>query len=105
MKFDPPQIRVGGLSGRVYVITHGKEVETPNGPCIEASRKYDVTDQLAAAAAEKLLNEGVASFLRARIRSSPIRAHPSAAVWSSGAIPEGSHTRSRSVRPSSTAAE
>lgn len=52
MRFDPPQIRVGELSGRVYVITHGKEVNTPTGPGIEASRKYDVTDQFESVAAE-----------------------------------------------------
>jgi hypothetical protein len=53
VKFDPPQLRVGGLSGRVYVITHGKEIQTANGPGIEASRKYDVTEQFEAVAREK----------------------------------------------------
>jgi hypothetical protein len=53
MKFDPPQLRVGGLSGNVYVITHGKEIDTPSGPGIEASRKYDVTEQFEAVAREK----------------------------------------------------
>jgi hypothetical protein len=57
MKFDPPQLRTGELSGRIYVITHGKEIETPNGPGIEASRKYDVTDQFWALAKEKLLGD------------------------------------------------
>lgn len=43
MKFDPPLLTRGPLSGKVYVITHGK-IDTENGH-IEASRKYDVTGQ------------------------------------------------------------
>lgn len=52
MKFDPPQLRIGGLSKRVLVITHGKEIETASGPGIEASRKYDVHKQFEAVARE-----------------------------------------------------
>ena len=48
-KFDSPQLRRGGLSDSVYVITHGKEIDLPNGKKgIEASVKYDVTDQFEA---------------------------------------------------------
>jgi hypothetical protein len=52
-QFDPPQIRVGGLSGRVQCITHGKEIDLPNGEKgIESSRKYDVHDQFETVARE-----------------------------------------------------
>lgn len=58
MKFDPPQLRRGPLSGRVYVVTHGKEIDLPNGEKgINASRKYDVTDQFDALVAESLSHE------------------------------------------------
>jgi hypothetical protein len=52
MKFDPPILSRGGLSGRIYVITHGKEEPHPNAEraaqghtLITASVKYDVTEQ------------------------------------------------------------
>lgn len=48
-KLDPPQLRSGPLSGRVLVITHGKF----EGDYLEASRKYDVTDQFDALARER----------------------------------------------------
>lgn len=38
-----PRIRLGGLSGKVYVVTHGKEVTNAKGTFLEASRKYDAT--------------------------------------------------------------
>ncbi len=48
MKFDPPLLTVGPLSGKVYVVTHGKRYPHPTiegETIIEASIKYDVTDQ------------------------------------------------------------
>lgn len=48
---DPPQLRTGGLSGRVYVITHGRYLD--GGKHLEATRKYDVTDQFEALAKER----------------------------------------------------
>lgn len=45
-KLDPPQLRRGDLSGRIYVVTHGKFSE--DGSYLDASRKYDVTDQFEA---------------------------------------------------------
>lgn len=48
MKFDPPVLTRGPLSGRVYVVTHGKVLPHPTREgesMIDASRKYDVTDQ------------------------------------------------------------
>jgi hypothetical protein len=52
VKFDPPILSRGGLSGRVYVITHGKVEPHPNPEyaargesMVTASRKYDVTEQ------------------------------------------------------------
>lgn len=51
MKFDPPILSRGGLSGRIYVITHGKIEPHPTKPeqtLITASKKYDVTDQFEA---------------------------------------------------------
>ena len=57
MKFDPPRLTEGPLSGNVYVVTHGKEYPNPNpnvaGTIIEASVKYDVTDQFEALAAKR----------------------------------------------------
>lgn len=47
-QLDPPRLRVGYLSGEVYVITHGK-VE---GDTLVASRKHEVTDQFEAVAKE-----------------------------------------------------
>lgn len=38
-----PRIRVGGLSQKVYVVTHGKEIKNDKGTFLEASRKYDAT--------------------------------------------------------------
>ena len=52
MRFDPPRLRIGGLSGRVQVITHGKEIDLPKGKGIEASKKYDVHDQFETVARE-----------------------------------------------------
>lgn len=43
-----PQLRVGGLSQKVYVVTHGKEKDG----MLEATRKYDVQDQFEAVAHE-----------------------------------------------------
>jgi hypothetical protein len=48
MKFEPPILSRGPISGRVYVITHGKIEPHPTGPgqtMVTASVKYDVTDQ------------------------------------------------------------
>lgn len=53
MKFDPPILSRGGLTGRIYVITHGKVLPHPTRAgetLIEASKKYDVTDQYEALA-------------------------------------------------------
>ncbi len=53
MKFNPPLLRQGPLSGKVYVVTHGKEYPHPTiegETIIEASVKYDVTDQFEALA-------------------------------------------------------
>lgn len=47
-ELDPPQLRVGGLSNAVYVVTHGKQ----KGNTLIASQKYDVTDQFEAVAKE-----------------------------------------------------
>jgi hypothetical protein len=47
MKFDPPILTRGPLSGRVYVVTHGKVLDKGQ---IEATRKYDVTEQFDALA-------------------------------------------------------
>lgn len=51
MKLDPPMLSRGGLSGRVYVITHGKVEPHPTKPdktMVTASVKYDITDQFEA---------------------------------------------------------
>lgn len=54
MKFDPPRLSVGGLSGRVYVTTHGRIVGEKDGlELIESSVKYDVTDQFEALIADR----------------------------------------------------
>lgn len=47
MKFDPPFLTRGPLSGRVMVVTHGKIIghDEQGRPKIQASVKYDVTDQ------------------------------------------------------------
>lgn len=52
-KLDRPQLRVGGLSQKVYVITHGKIVERKEGGSyLDASRKYDVHEQFETVARE-----------------------------------------------------
>lgn len=55
MKFDPPFLTRGPLSGAIYVITHGKirGYDDKGRPLIEASRKYDVTEQFNALTAEQ----------------------------------------------------
>ena len=52
MRFDPPRLTRGPLSGKVYVITHGFEEPHPSGQgtILTASKKYDVTDQFEALA-------------------------------------------------------
>jgi hypothetical protein len=47
MKFDPPRLMRGPLSGRIYVVTHGKILshDTDRRERIQASLKYDVTAQ------------------------------------------------------------
>lgn len=48
MKFDPPILTEGPLSGAVFVVTHGKILPHPTvdgETIIESSKKYDVTDQ------------------------------------------------------------
>ncbi len=58
MKLDPPRLSVGGLSGRVYVTTHGKIIGEMDGrELIESSVKYDVTDQFDALAAERAVSD------------------------------------------------
>lgn len=48
MKFDPPRLARGPLSGKVYVITHGT-IDVCTCTCgmehITASVKYDITEQ------------------------------------------------------------
>lgn len=55
MKFDPPILSTGPLSGSVYVVTHGKVEQHPSGgpPVVIASVKYDVTDQFDALAEQR----------------------------------------------------
>jgi hypothetical protein len=48
MKLDPPLLTEGPLSGRVYVVTHGKVEPHPTREgesMVTASVKYDVTEQ------------------------------------------------------------
>lgn len=48
MKFDPPLLTEGPLSGAVFIVTHGKVLPHPTREgetIIEASVKYDITDQ------------------------------------------------------------
>jgi hypothetical protein len=55
-KFDPPLLTEGPLSGCVYVVTHGKIRPHPTlegETIVEASVKYDVTDQFEALAAKR----------------------------------------------------
>jgi len=56
MKFDPPYLYRGGLSGRVFVATHGKKLP---GQIVEASVKYDVTDQYAGLTASLPVSDGM----------------------------------------------
>lgn len=56
MKFDPPLLTEGPLTGKVYVVTHGKRESNPNRPdedMVIASVKYDVTDQFEGLAARR----------------------------------------------------
>lgn len=54
MKLDPPRLVRGALSGRIFVVTHGKIIghDSAGREQIEASVKYDVTDQYEALKAE-----------------------------------------------------
>lgn len=47
MKFEPPRLTRGPISGRIFVVTHGKILgySDEGRERIEASRKYDVTEQ------------------------------------------------------------
>jgi hypothetical protein len=53
-KLDPPLLTRGPVSGRVYVVTHGKVTgEDDEGrQRVEASVKFDVTDQFDALVSE-----------------------------------------------------
>lgn len=56
MKFDPPLLNEGPLSGAVFVVTHGKVHPHPTREgetMIEASVKYDVTEQFEALAEKR----------------------------------------------------
>jgi hypothetical protein len=54
MKFDPPRLTRGPLSGAIFVVTHGKIVGEKDGrELVESSVKYDVTDQYEALKAEE----------------------------------------------------
>ena len=46
-KLDPPLLTRGPVSGRVYVVTHGKVTghDDEGRQRVEASVKFDVTDQ------------------------------------------------------------
>lgn len=55
-KLDPPLLTEGPVSGRVYVVTHGKVEPHPRiegQTIVTASRKYDVTEQFDALAARR----------------------------------------------------
>lgn len=57
MKLDPPMLTEGPLSGKVYVVTHGKVEPHPTEDgktMVIASVKYDVTDQFEALVASRL---------------------------------------------------
>lgn len=56
MKFNPPKLTTGPLSGRVFVVTHGKVTghDDEGREQIEASVKYDVTDQFERLAREHI---------------------------------------------------
>lgn len=51
-QLNPPLLRVGGLSGDVYIVTHGKEVRNDKGTYIDATRKYKATGEFEAVAKE-----------------------------------------------------
>lgn len=56
MKFDPPLLTEGPLSGKVFVVTHGKVEPHPTREgetMITASVKYDVTEQFEVLAANR----------------------------------------------------
>jgi hypothetical protein len=56
MKLDPPLLTEGPLSGRVYVVTHGKVEPHPTREgesMVIASVKYDVTEQFNALAVKR----------------------------------------------------
>lgn len=56
MKFDPPLLTEGGLSGRIYVVTHGKIEPHPTiegETMIIASVKYDITENFEALVAKR----------------------------------------------------
>jgi hypothetical protein len=46
-RFDPPRLTFGPLSGRVYIVSHGKDLGDGN---VEATKKYDITNQFEALA-------------------------------------------------------
>ena len=55
-KLDPPMLTEGPLTGAVFVVTHGKVSPHPTiegATMVEASVKYDVTDQFDALAARR----------------------------------------------------
>lgn len=67
-KFDPPLLVEGALSGSVFVVTHGKRRPHPtiaDEELIEASVKYDVTDQFEELAAKRSAQEVKADDPRA----------------------------------------
>lgn len=39
-----PVLRVGGISSKVYVVTHGKVTSSGEKTYLDATRKYDVTN-------------------------------------------------------------
>jgi hypothetical protein len=56
MKLNPPMLTEGPLSGRVYVVTHGKVEPHPTEEgrtMVTASVKYDVTEQFEVLAARR----------------------------------------------------
>jgi hypothetical protein len=58
MKLDPPRLSIGGLSGRVYVTTHGQIVGHEGGrELIQSEVKYDVTEQFYALADDLLTRQ------------------------------------------------
>lgn len=53
-KLDPPRLSRGGLTGRIFVTTHGKILghDAQGRELIESSVKYDVTEQFYAIASD-----------------------------------------------------